>query len=272
MELVKAVAALATCVLVVLAPEEVLPDSIRWVIFAAVGAFAGVLMTHRSEDDEEAEYAAHVQPCFHSCLGEAVTKFNAVQQPVSHYTVNAQRTATTLDAKHFHPYKRKKSPMYNKSKVVLQEGVKDVGIAGDVVDVRSGYYLNYLHPRGKALIATEEVLKDAEELIAKAKEQRAKMEEERRALLVVLNALADDIDDYGGRVVIEARASPEGTLFGAVSQKDVLQAVSEQALGGKEVSGVVKMDEIKNTGTFEAKLVLDAEVVVLLKVQVVALE
>ena len=48
-------------------------------------------------------------------------------------------------------------------KVVLVTRIKNLGVVGDVVDVKSGFARNFLIPSKKALPATEDNLKGFEE-------------------------------------------------------------------------------------------------------------
>jgi len=58
-------------------------------------------------------------------------------------------------------------------RVILNKDVKDIGKAGQVVEVSEGYARNYLMPRHLANEATEQALKQVEE---KAKRDKAKAE------------------------------------------------------------------------------------------------
>ena len=45
-------------------------------------------------------------------------------------------------------------------KLILTEGVHNLGESGDLVSVKPGYARNYLLPQGKAILATESRVKD----------------------------------------------------------------------------------------------------------------
>lgn len=57
-------------------------------------------------------------------------------------------------------------------KIILKKEVANLGEAGDVVEVKSGYGRNYLIPQGFACAATQSALKQLEE----TKRQRAHKE------------------------------------------------------------------------------------------------
>ena len=67
-------------------------------------------------------------------------------------------------------------------KVILREGVENLGKGGEVVDVKPGYGRNFLLPRGLAVTANPKNVREVEhqKQIAQAKA------EERRAMAVAL--------------------------------------------------------------------------------------
>jgi len=104
-------------------------------------------------------------------------------------------------------------------KVVLHQQVPQLGNRGDVVDVSDGYARNYLIPQGVAQKATDGVEAQAE---AMRKTWVLKNAKDREAAEEVAKALVTS------SIVISARASSEGKLFGSVSSSDVVDAVKAQ--------------------------------------------
>lgn len=105
-------------------------------------------------------------------------------------------------------------------KVILRADVRDLGRAGELVEVKDGHARNLLLPRNLAVPATPGNLKDFNKRISAAKER----EERERAQA---NATADQL--RGKRVLIIHRAA-EGTtrLHGSVTAIDVASAISSQ--------------------------------------------
>ena len=103
-------------------------------------------------------------------------------------------------------------------KVILTKDVTDLGVKGDVVDVAPGYARNYLVPRSLAVKATAGSLRQAEAM-------RRTREEAERRLLEEAEALGQSL--VGTRVVIAARASDEGKLFGSIGAGDVSEAIKK---------------------------------------------
>ena len=106
-------------------------------------------------------------------------------------------------------------------KIILRADVRDLGNAGDLVEVKDGYARNYLLPRSLAVPATAGNLKDYQKRIASAKERQ---DRERSAA----NSLADQLRDR--RVTIIQRAVEGGTrIHGSITSTDVAQALQKAA-------------------------------------------
>jgi large subunit ribosomal protein L9 len=110
-------------------------------------------------------------------------------------------------------------------KIILKSDVRDLGRAGELVEVKEGYARNFLLPRSLAVPATEGNLKDYQKRIASAK---AREERERAGAQEVAERI------QGKRIVIIHRAVEGGTrIHGSVTNVEIAQALSE--LAGKEI-------------------------------------
>lgn len=107
-------------------------------------------------------------------------------------------------------------------KLILNAAVDNLGVAGDIVDVKPGYGRNYLLPRGLAIVATPGAEKQIEE-IKKAREARAISDREQAI------ELKQQLQELEG-VTISVRTSEKGKLFGSVKADDIAKAV--KAAGG----------------------------------------
>ncbi len=101
-------------------------------------------------------------------------------------------------------------------KVILTKDVPDLGHKGDVLDVADGYARNYLVPKSLAVKATPGSLRQAETM------RQARVEAERQAKAEA-EGLAQAL--VGTRVVVAARASDEGKLFGSIGPGDIAEAI-----------------------------------------------
>jgi len=72
-------------------------------------------------------------------------------------------------------------------KLILIKDVKDLGMAGDVITVKSGYGRNYLLPQKYAVMATKDALKKIEAIKADAEKVRNIKLEENKAKLASIS-------------------------------------------------------------------------------------
>jgi large subunit ribosomal protein L9 len=102
-------------------------------------------------------------------------------------------------------------------KVILLEELKGRGGEGDVIDVATGYAVNFLLPRKIAMVATSGNLKQLEQ----RKHNIAKREANRLDTADKLVAALE-----GQRVRIGAKVGDEGQLFGSVTPTQVADAIN----------------------------------------------
>ena len=136
-------------------------------------------------------------------------------------------------------------------KVILQQDVKGQGKKGQMVEVAEGYARNFLLPKKLAVIATADAMNTMklQEKAKKAEEARLKAEAE---------AIAEKLK--GAQVKIPARAGANGKLFGAVTGKEVSDALMAQH-GIEIAKQKIVMDEpIKAYGSYQLKAKLGYEV------------
>ncbi|HPU94643.1 MAG TPA: 50S ribosomal protein L9 [Candidatus Gracilibacteria bacterium] len=126
-------------------------------------------------------------------------------------------------------------------KVVLNANVAKLGFKGDVVDVKDGYYRNVLMPRGLAQIAT----RAAQDLAAK---RREKMVVEKEKLLANVKEVVAQLK--GLKVEIAAKVTGKGTLYAALSQDAVVDAVRAASNIQLEKKYVKIPDHIKSLGEY----------------------
>ncbi len=144
-------------------------------------------------------------------------------------------------------------------KVILQQDVKGHGKKGELVEVADGYARNFLLPRKLAVEANTANLNEmkmqeaarahhAAQALAEAKEAAAKLS--------------------SCTVKVAAKAGQNGRLFGAVTSKEIADALSAQF--GIEVSKnkLVLPEAIKSFGTYTVKAKLHSEVTAEFKVTV----
>ncbi len=132
-------------------------------------------------------------------------------------------------------------------KVILTQDVKGQGKKGELVNVSDGYARNFLFPRGlatEANAAAMNELKNREEAAAFHKEQEKKQAQETAAAI------------DGKTVKLTARAGQGGRLFGAVTAKEVAEALSRD-YGVKFDKRKIEMGDIKAFGSYSAEVKLN---------------
>ena len=132
-------------------------------------------------------------------------------------------------------------------KVILTQDVKGQGKKGELVNVSDGYARNFLFPRGLATEANAAAmndLKNREEAAAFHKEQEKKQAQETAAAI------------DGKTVKLTARAGQGGRLFGAVTAKEVAEALSRD-YGVKFDKRKIEMGDIKAFGSYSAEVKLN---------------
>ncbi|MBA3730166.1 MAG: 50S ribosomal protein L9 [Sphingomonas sp.] len=142
--------------------------------------------------------------------------------------------------------------------VILLERVEKLGQIGDVVTVKNGFARNFLLPNKKALRANASNKKLFEA-------NRAKIVSDNADRRVEAEVASKDVD--GKTIQLIRQASNTGQLYGSVSTRDIVDALAED--GAKVLKGQVVLGRpIKAIGMHEVKVVLHAEVVVVVKVNV----
>ena len=145
-------------------------------------------------------------------------------------------------------------------KVILLEDVRGSGKSGDVVNVSDGYARNMLIPRGLAVEATPQNVKQLE----KKKEAIAKKFAEDKAAALEMKKKLEEIT-----VEVKTKAGKSGKVFGSVTSADIAEAL--QALGFDIDKKKIQLDSpIKAVGTTDVNVKLFTEVSGKVKVNVVS--
>ena len=145
-------------------------------------------------------------------------------------------------------------------KVILTDNIVRVGVKGDLVDVKPGYFRNYLNPQGLAVEANKKNMAELEEMQAKLKEEEAQNRKEAEELKEKIEALT---------LEQRVRVGEDGKLFGSVTNKDLAEALAEEGIeiDRKRIEDVEKIDGV---GEFVINARLYEGVNADLKVNVVA--
>jgi large subunit ribosomal protein L9 len=133
----------------------------------------------------------------------------------------------------------------NKMQVILIQDVNNLGGVNELVTVKNGYGRNYLIPSKMAIEASPSNMKMMEE----KKKQQAKKEAK---LLAELNSVIAVLQN--GALKIGAKTGTTGKIFGSVTSVQIARAIKEQK--GYEIDRrrITIIDEIKELGTYKAKI------------------
>ena len=146
-------------------------------------------------------------------------------------------------------------------KIILKKEVANLGEAGEVVEVKAGYALNYLVPQGFAIVGTPSAIKQNEETIRQRAHKEAKLVADAQAVAAKIEAIA---------VKIAAKVGENGKLYGAVTAAQVAEALV--AAGAEVDKKNVTVPEIKELGEFEGKVKCYKGVFATVKIDVEAAE
>ncbi len=129
--------------------------------------------------------------------------------------------------------------------VILIQDVNNLGGANEVVAVKNGYARNFLIPKKLAVEASPSNLKQLEERLKQIKKKEDQMLAELNKVVAALQS---------GPVSIGAKTGTSGKIFGSVTTVQVAKAIREQK--GYEIDRrrIHLVDEIKELGTFKAKV------------------
>ena len=136
-------------------------------------------------------------------------------------------------------------------KVIFQTDVRGQGKKGEMKEVSDGYARNYLLPRKLAVEANTDNL-NAFKLKEKAKAAQIAREK--------AQAQENAEKIQGVTVKIAAKAGGAGKLFGAVTSKEISEALQAQFGIEIEKNKIVQSEPIKTFGSYEVKCKLGHEI------------
>ena len=128
-------------------------------------------------------------------------------------------------------------------KIILKKEVANLGDQGDIVEVKTGYALNYLVPQGMATVATASALKQHEETLRQRAHKEAKIVADAEAAAAAISAI---------EVKISAKVGESGKLYGAVTAAQIAETLAEK--GAQVEKKNITLPEIKEPGEYEAKV------------------
>ncbi|AKQ64894.1 LSU ribosomal protein L9p [Myxococcus hansupus] len=143
-------------------------------------------------------------------------------------------------------------------KVILREDIENLGKSGELVTVKDGFGRNFLLPRKKAVLASEQNLRQLEHEKAVIAARNAKLK----------GAAEEQAKKIGAiKVAIKRRVGDQDKLFGSVTALDIAEAVAAE---GQSIDRrhIHLPEPIKALGNYEVELRLHRDVVAKIKLEV----
>jgi len=145
--------------------------------------------------------------------------------------------------------------------VILREDVENLGNTGELVNVKDGYARNFLIPRGLAVHATPRNVRRLEHEKRVIGQRDAKRQRDAQSLKEQLEALSLTIAKHTGE---------EDKLFGAVTNREIADALNEETGLSIDRKSIQLEQPIKSLGVYSVEVKLSRDVVATVKLWVVA--
>lgn len=143
--------------------------------------------------------------------------------------------------------------------IILKKDVQNLGYKNDIVNVKTGYAVNYLIPQGFAILATESAKKVLAENLKQQAHKEAKLVADAEALAAKLGTI---------ELTIAAKVGEKGKIYGSVTSADVAEQLAAQGVNVEKKD--ITLAAVKELGTYEAKVKCYKAIAGTVKVTVVA--
>jgi large subunit ribosomal protein L9 len=145
--------------------------------------------------------------------------------------------------------------------IILLQDVNKLGLKNDLVNVKAGYGRNFLIPRGYAVAATSSAKKMHEENLRQRAHKEEKIKAEAQELAEKMNGL---------QIVVGAKTSSSGKIFGSVNTIQIAEALKEKGFEIDRKNISLPDDQIKEVGKYKAVIKLHRDVKAEVNFEIVA--
>ena len=145
--------------------------------------------------------------------------------------------------------------------IILKKDVANLGHADDIVNVKTGYAVNYLIPQGFATLATESAKKVLAENIRQRAHKEAKFRSDAEALAAKLAEVS---------VSVAVKVSESGKIYGSVTTAQIADALVAAGLQVDKKDITIVSESVKELGTYEASVKCYKDIKGTVKFEVVA--
>ena len=146
-------------------------------------------------------------------------------------------------------------------KIILKKEVANLGEAGEIVEVKTGYALNYLVPQGFAVIGTPSAIKQHEKTIRQRAHKEAKNVAEAQAYAAKIAS---------SLVKVTVKINENGKIYGSVTPAQITDALVAAGFEVEKKNVSIVSENIETVGTYDAKVKCYKGVFADLKFEVVA--
>ena len=143
--------------------------------------------------------------------------------------------------------------------IILKKDVANLGHADDIVNVKTGYAVNYLIPQGFAIMATASAKKVHAENLRQRAHKIAKFVGDAEALAAKLAETT---------VQVAVKVSESGKIYGSVTAAQLAEALA--AVGIEVDKKDITVEAAKELGTYEATVKCYKDVKGTFKYEIVA--
>jgi large subunit ribosomal protein L9 len=146
--------------------------------------------------------------------------------------------------------------------ILLIENVRNLGVRGDIVNVKDGYARNYLLPCNKALLVTS----SNKYFIEQEKERNRKIRAKELADALLLAAKLEAVSPL---TIAKKAGSKGGALFGSVTNGDIATLLKTKGFDIEKQS--IVLPHVKTVGTYDIDVRLYSGVHAKLQIEVTAI-
>lgn len=146
-------------------------------------------------------------------------------------------------------------------KVILKEDVSALGKKGQLMDVKAGYFRNYLLPMGIAQIVTPGLLKEMKMEEERIEAEKKRVKEEAQQLARIFETV--------GAFKVKRKGGQGKQIFGTVTPQDLADIIKAQLQRDVD-KRIISLPEIRETGEYIAELKLHPDVTARVRLNVYA--
>lgn len=146
-------------------------------------------------------------------------------------------------------------------KIILRQDMEKLGQKDDILSVKTGYARNYLIPKGYAIQATDSAIRVHNENLKQRAHKEEKIRKEAEVMAGKLGGL---------QLVIGAKVSSAGKIFGSVNTIQIAEALKEKGFDIDRKNILLGDEAVKEVGSYKAVIKLHRDVKVEVEFEVKA--